>query len=111
MRLILKKYILFLIDQLHEVISFSDRAHTRGNLYSTLGFRTKHMSDPGYVWVNYSTDTAYHRSNAQKQNIKKFLHDDLIDLSRTEKQIMEEHNFVQVYDSGTKLWEYTNSSN
>lgn len=93
------------------VISFSDRAHTRGNLYSTLGFRTKHMSDPGYVWVNYSTDTAYHRSNAQKQNIKKFLHDDLIDLSRTEKQIMEEHRFVSMYDSGTILWEYTNSSN
>lgn len=91
------------------VRSFSDRAHTRGGLYGTLGFKKLDESTPGYVWVDSRTDISYHRYSAQKQNIKKFLHDDSIDLSKTEKQIMEEHGFLQVFDCGTILWEYVNS--
>lgn len=29
-----------------KIVSFSDRAHTRGNLYSTLGFKEVRRSDP-----------------------------------------------------------------
>ena len=47
--------------------------------------------------------------NAQKRNIKRFLGDDNIDLSETEVQIMSAHGFVQVYDSGTSLWEWKKS--
>lgn len=86
------------------VISFSDRAHTRGKLYKALGFKEISRSSANYLWVQYNTDMSYHRTNAQKRNLKKFLKDDLIDLSKTEKQIMEEHNFVQVFDSGTITW-------
>ena len=86
--------------------SFSDRAHTRGTLYSKLGFNEVTRSDPNYVWVNVETDKAYHRANAQKQNIKKFLHDDSIDLTKTEREIMTEHGYVQVFDSGTITWEW-----
>lgn len=86
--------------------SFSDRAHTRGTLYSTLGFKYVHCSEPGYVWVDSLTDIAYNRVNAQKQNIKAFLHDDTIDLNKSEKQIMEEHGFLRIYDCGTILWEW-----
>lgn len=89
------------------VISYSDRAHTRGNLYKVLGFSEIRRSDPGYVWVDTKTDIAYHRVNAQKQNIKKFLHDDSIDLSKTERQIMIEHGFVQVFDCGVITWKWT----
>lgn len=88
------------------VRSFSDRAHTRGGLYAKLGFTKIRESDPGYVWVDSRTDISYHRYSAQKHNIKKFLHDDDIDLSKTEKQIMEEHGFLQVFDCGTVLWEW-----
>jgi len=88
------------------VRSFSDRAHTRGNVYKLLGFTEIRKSDPGYVWVDARTDISYHRYSAQKQNIKQFLHDEDVDLSKSEKQIMEEHGFVQVFDSGTILWEY-----
>ena len=90
--------------------SFSDRAHTTGKLYSTLKFKEIRRSDPGYVWVNVVDDRAYHRVNAQKQNIKKFLQDDSIDLSKTEKEIMIEHGFVQVFDSGTITWEWKNNT-
>lgn len=86
--------------------SFSDRAHTRGTLYQKLGFTELRRSDPGYVWVDLYTDKAYNRYNTQKQNIQKFLHDDTIDFSKSEKQIMEEHDFVQVFDCGTITWEW-----
>lgn len=86
--------------------SFSDRAHTRGRLYEILGFVKLKESTPGYVWVDSKTDISYHRYNAQKHNLKKFLHDEDIDLSKTEKQIMEEHGFLQMFDCGTILWEY-----
>ena len=86
--------------------SFSDRAHTSGRLYQVLGFNEVSRSTAGYCWVNEHTDKAYHRVNAQKQNIKKFLGDDSIDLSKSEREIMTEHGFVRVYDSGTITWEW-----
>lgn len=89
-----------------QIRSFSDRAHTRGNLYRQLGFVEVRRSEANYVWVDAKTDKAYHRVNAQKKNLKKFLKDDSIDLSKTETQIMIEHGFVQVYDSGTITWEW-----
>lgn len=89
--------------------SFSDRAHTKGNLYLTLGFTEIRRSDPGYVWVDLATDKAYHRVNAQKQNLKRFLNDDTIDLTKTEREIMVDHGYVMVPDSGTITWEWYNS--
>lgn len=90
-----------------EIISFSDRAHTRGNLYRKLGFTEITRSTPNYVWVRLSNDMAYHRMNAQTRNIKNFLHDDTIDTSKSESEIMVEHGFVKVYDSGTITWKYS----
>ena len=89
-----------------QVRSFSDRAHTTGKLYKKLGFSELRRSEANYVWVEVATDKAHHRVNAQKKNLKKFLKDENIDLSKSEKQIMEEHGFVQVYDSGTITWEW-----
>ena len=85
--------------------SFSDRARASGNVYQKLGFTEIRRSEPGYVWVNTKTNAAVNRVSAQKQNIKNTLKDDTIDLSKTEKQIMLEHGYVQVFDSGTSLWE------
>ena len=91
----------------NSIISYSDRAHTSGGLYEVLEFKPLRISEPGYVWVDLKTDRAYHRINAQKRNISKFLKEDNIDLSKTEKQIMEEHGFVQVFDSGSITWKWS----
>lgn len=90
------------------IVSFSDVAHTSGKLYPILGFNYLRTSDPGYVWVDTKTDKAYHRMNAQKRNIQKFLHDENIDLSNSESQIMIEHGFVKVFGSGNDVWEWKN---
>jgi len=87
--------------------SFSDRAHTRGALYKTLGFDKLSTSNENYVWVDTRDDKAYNRVNAQKHNLKNFLQDDNIDLSKTEREIMESHGYAQVYDSGTITWQWT----
>lgn len=88
-----------------EIRSFSDRAHTTGGIYQTLGFTELRRSDPGYVWVCQKTNKAYSRYNAQKHNIVNFLKDPDIDLSKTEVEIMAAHGYVQVYDSGTITWQ------
>lgn len=90
-----------------EVYSFSDRAHTHGHMYSNLGFSlVDRYISPGYMWVDTKTDIAYSRSRTQKHNLVKFLNDKELDLSKTERQIMIEHGFAQVYDSGSLLWRW-----
>lgn len=92
------------------IISYSDRAHTSGNLYTQLGFQKLHVSDPNYVWVKSSNDTYYNRLSTQKNRLKRLLKDESIDLNLTERQIMENHGYVQVFDSGTITWIFKNSS-
>lgn len=94
--------------QWSEIRSFSDRAHTKGNLYQKLGFEYVRQSGPGYMWVNTKSDVGYSRLNTQKQNIIKFLRDECIDLSLSETQIMEAHGYAKVCDSGTILWRIVN---
>ena len=90
-----------------KIISFSDFAHTMGRLYSTLGFSMQHLTEPSYVWVTEDDTKYYHRVSCQKQFLRSLLHDDTIDTEHhTEKEIMESHGFVRVYDSGVVKWEY-----
>lgn len=91
----------------NKIVSYSDVAHTRGNLYQVLGFNMVDYSGPGYVWVNYDTDEYKSRVACQKHNIQKMfnLSDDELK-NKTEVQIMSEHGYVQVFDSGVIRWEY-----
>lgn len=88
------------------IISFSDIAHTSGLLYNKLGFAPIAESRPGYHWVDVTTDIAYNRIATQKHNLRKFLQDDNLDLTQTEKQIMEAHGYAQVFDAGTITWQW-----
>ena len=89
------------------IVSFSDKARTRGGLYNQLGFKHVRDSEPGYVWVDEKTNIAYSRVRAQKSNIQKLLNDPELDLSKSENYNMTTHGFVRVFDSGTAVWVYT----
>jgi len=92
-----------------KVISFSDIAHTKGGLYRTLGFKDVSHSDPGYVWVKHYTDEYRNRVSCQKANLLKMF-DDVTEEdieTKSERKIMIDHKYVQVYDSGVIRWEYT----
>lgn len=100
------KYFIYTNEKCN-IVSFSDRAHTKGNLYSKLGFEHVKFSYPGYVWVKVQDDSYYNRVSCQKKNLRKLLRDNSIDIDKkTEKEIMEEHGYAQVFDSGTVRWEY-----
>ena len=96
--------------EVSKIISFSDIARSSGNLYKKLGFDSVSISYPGYVWADLNDKRWYSRVACQKKNLKKLFNDDNIDIEhKTEKQIMEEHGFVQVFDSGVIRWEYNSS--
>ena len=44
--------------------------------------------------------------SCQKRYLKNLLKDDSIDLSLTEREIMESHGYVRTYDSGLIKWIY-----
>lgn len=90
------------------MISFSDKAHTKGALYSTLGFQQVSQSDPGYVWVNIYTEEYKSRVSCQKHNLPKVF-DDVTEEdmnTKSEREIMIEHGYAQVFDSGAIRWEW-----
>ncbi len=94
-----------------KIISFSDIAHVKGSLYSTLGFCEDSITEPGYVWVNLNSDGWYNRVSCQKQNLSKLFNEPELDtVNKTEQMIMSEHGFVQVFDSGKIKWTWENIS-
>lgn len=83
------------------IISYSDIAHTRGNLYEKLGFKLDHISKPNYVWCK--REKFLTRYECQKHKlIQKF--PEYKDLSETE--IMTKLGWFKVYDCGNKVWIY-----
>ena len=89
-----------------KIVSFSDVAHTKGNLYDILGFTAVSESSPGYVWVNLFNDMYLTRTACRKNNLQKLFQDPTIDIeNKTEAMIMAEHGFVQVFDCGVIRWE------
>ena len=92
-----------------QVVSFSDRSITSGNLYEVLGFQNVGYVSPGYVWVRLQDDSYYSRVACQKQNLPKLLYEpDLDTVNQTEAQIMESHGYARVYNSGLVKWQFCN---
>ena len=103
------KLLSYFVAQYHptKIVSFSDVAHTRGMLYERLGFQFISLSDPGYVWVDLKTDRYYNRVTCQKSNLTKLFEDVTEETiaSSTENQIMMDHGYARVFDSGVIRWE------
>ena len=83
------------------IVSYSDITKTKGSLYDVLGFTTVSVSKPRYVWVNHNT--VYSRYQCQKKHL---ISRGWGNSNQTEKEIMESHNFFQIYDCGrrTHIW-------
>lgn len=81
------------------IISYSDRARTKGNLYPMLGFKFSHCSEPSYVWWK-SNNNYLSRYKCQKKK----LIEEGFDPNKTEVQIMRERGYVRIWDCGTKAW-------
>lgn len=83
------------------IITYSDCAKTKGNLYKVLGFSFIRQTKPNYLWINNSTATILSRYQCQKHNLKEFYN-----LGNTEFEIMTNRGFYQLFDCGNYVWEY-----
>lgn len=86
------------------IISYSDIAKTRGNMYASLGFKLHRIAKPNYVWYNgYQYLTRY---QCQKHKLLKRF-PEFKNMSETE--IMETLGYYKVEDAGNKVWTYYNN--
>lgn len=99
-----------------EIVSFSDITKMTGQVYDRLGFKIDKIISPSYWWVKRN-NIVYWRRSCQKQymhnlygfdiNYKYKDHKDDDFWKRSEKEIMEDMGYIQIYDSGMKkyVWE------
>lgn len=80
------------------IISYSNIAKTRGNLYQTLGFILNAISSPNYVWIKQNEVLS--RYACQKHKLIK----DYSDFGSTEVEIMTNRGYNRIYDCGNKVW-------
>ena len=84
------------------IVSYSDIAHTKGNLYSMLGMRLETISSPNYIWFNHGDIKT--RYQCQKHRL---LAEGWKGSSETE--IMHSRGYFRIFDCGNKVWVYENN--
>lgn len=80
------------------IISYSNIAHTRGNLYNNLGFILKGISNPNYVWYKNGCSVLT-RYQCQKHKLIKEGFE-----GKSETDIMHNRGYYRIYDCGNKVW-------
>ena len=85
------------------IISYADQRWSVGNLYKQLGFNLVGKTNPGYIYYHIKNKNTLHRSNCQKNKLKKmpFYSDEL-----TEYEIMKLNGFERIWNSGNFVFEY-----
>lgn len=88
-----------------EVVSYSDKRWSLGNLYEILGFVHSHDSNPNYFYVD----------NMERINRFRFRKSMLVkegyDANKSEHEIMTERGIYRIYDCGTMVWKWKNNKN
>ena len=82
------------------LISYADRRWSMGKLYEALGFKLDHVSGPDYWYI--IDDHLESRVKYQKHKLQKIFED--FDDSMTEVQIMRQHGYKRIFDSGNKVY-------
>ena len=79
------------------IISYSNIAHTRGQIYSKIGFSYHGYSQPNYIW--WKKGDVKTRYQCQKNRLIKNGC-----IGNTEVQIMHNLGYLRIYDCGNKIW-------
>ena len=81
------------------IISYSDIAKTKGNLYSILGFKLEHIAEPNYVWWSNNKNIIKTRYECQKYKLLSKGY-----IGNSENEIMHNLKYYKIYDCGNKVW-------
>ena len=89
----------------NEIISYSDKRWSTGQLYDILGFKHDHDSRPNYFYV--VGDKRENRFKYRKDRLLK----DGFDSDKTEHEIMANRGIYRIYDCGCRahIWKNINS--
>ena len=79
------------------IISYSDIAKTRGNLYDKLGFNLETISNPNYIWTNGQYNLSRYQCQKHKLLEQGFE-------GKSETEIMHNRGYYRIYDCGNKVW-------
>ena len=101
----------FIKDHLNKsIISYSNIAHTRGNVYEKLKFKFDGISNPNYIWFKYKRTEEnkplkdiYKRYDVQKH---KLIKQGLNKYGQTENEIMSNLGYYRIFNCGNKVWEF-----
>ena len=86
------------------IISYSNRAHTKGKIYETLGFNFDSITEPNYVWCKgYNILSRY---QCQKHKLIQEGYK-----GNSESDIMHNRGYYRIYDCGNKVWVWKNNMN
>ena len=83
------------------IISYSNMAHTKGNLYKTLGMTLQGISEPNYVWCNHTDVLSRYQCQKHKLVAQGFN-------GKSEVDIMHNRDYYRIYDCGNKVWVWCN---
>ena len=83
------------------VISYSNIAHTKGNLYGMLGFKLHNISKPNYVWCKDLDVLSRYQCQKHKLLEQGYIGDSEVD-------IMHNRGYHRIYDCGNKVWVWNN---
>ena len=79
------------------IISYSNIAHTRGNLYNMLGFELKTISSPNYIWFKNSIIKSRYQCQKHKLLEQGYT-------GNSESDIMHNLGYYRIFDCGNKVW-------
>lgn len=89
------------------VVSYSDNRLFSGKMYSALGFKEVHKTEPSYTyWDSKSSNLKgrQHKANFTREKLQTML-GERFDPKLTEKENCELAGFYQVFDCGLTKWE------
>lgn len=91
----------------NRVVSFSDRRWNKGTLYTNLGFKYSHSSEPNYWYFhrNKVTNKLYSRVAFQKHKLKNKLED--FNPTHSEWKNMQKNGYDRIWDCGNDVFVWT----
>lgn len=103
-----QKLFKYFISKYHptSIISYCDISKFSGKIYDKLGFHKVGETEPGYVWVKYTTNDVLSRYQTQKHKlVEKGLGTD----EQTEDEIMSSLGYLKIYNCGNYKFEWNST--
>ena len=91
-----------------EIFTYAHLDYSRGDLYEKSGFSRDKVTPPGLWYIRKGYVERYRREKFMKHKLPSLFEN--VDMSKTEKEIMEENGFIPFHDAGSIKFSLTKSN-